>query len=88
MMAPGFSSAVKKINDSTKKQFSIKKQSKQNANSKTKNMGQNQSGKKIYSVIKTDKNKQLKQDQKKTELEKFEDLLEKPLKTSLEKKIL
>ncbi len=86
MMAPGFSSAVKKINDSTKKQFSTEKQLQQNADSKTDDMKQNQSGKKIYSVMKIHKNKQLKQDQKKTELEKFEDLLEKPLKTSLEKK--
>ena len=51
-------------------------------------MRQNQSGKEIYSAIKIHKNELVENDQKNNELEKFEDLLEKPLKTSLEKKIL
>ena len=80
MMAPGFSSAVKKVRDLTKKQAPTKKQLKQNADPKTGGMGQNQSGEKIH------KNKQAEQDQKNNQLEKFEDLLKKPLKTSLEKK--
>lgn len=49
-------------------------------------MRQNQSGKEIYSAIKIHKNELVEKDQKNNELEKFEDLLEKPLKTSLEKK--